>query len=85
MGAVVAIIHSRALMPDYLTVSDVARLIGAKPADITNAFYKRDLRDDLCPIVGGRRMIPASYVDVIAMYLRRYGKLLGKGAVSHVS
>jgi hypothetical protein len=55
----------------YLSVSDAARKLGARPRDITDLFYRRELRDDLCPIVGGRRMIPESYLELIAMALRR--------------
>ena len=57
----------------YLSVGDVARQLGVRPVDITNLFYRRDLRGDCCPIVGGRRLIPPDYVDVIAMALRRKG------------
>lgn len=57
-----------------LTVSEVARRIGARPRDISDAFYNRLLRDDLCPIVGGRRLIPPSYISAIAAVLRRAGK-----------
>src|SRR5689334_20191585 len=44
-----------------LSVSDAARRLGANPRDISDLFYKRQLRDDLCPIVAGRRLIPESY------------------------
>ena len=60
-------------MTDVLGVSGVARLLGVKPSQITDLFYKRQLRDDLCPIVAGRRLIPPSYVRIIAMELRRKG------------
>jgi hypothetical protein len=43
---------------DYLSVSEAARRLGAKPKDISDLFYRRALRDDLCPIVAGRRLIP---------------------------
>ena len=56
-----------------LSVSDVARRLGVRPAQITQLFYERRLRDDLCPIVGGRRIIQPEYVAVIAMELRRKG------------
>ena len=64
-------------MPDFLSVGQTAKAIGAgaRPCDITNLFYKGRLREDLCPIVGGRRLIPRDYVDQIAAVLRRAGKL----------
>jgi len=60
-----------------ITVSDAAREIGGNvtPRDISALFYKRALRDDIAPIVAGRRMIPREYLDVIRMELRRAGKL----------
>ena len=60
-------------MQELMCVGDVARLLGVKPSQITALFYERRLRDDLCPIVGGRRLIPQNYVEVIAMELRRKG------------
>lgn len=57
-----------------LGVSEAARRIGAHPKDISQLFYARKLRDDLCPIVGGRRLIPESYLDIICMALRRDGR-----------
>jgi hypothetical protein len=33
------------------------------------------LRDDLCPIVAGRRLIPSSYLPEVEAALRRHGKL----------
>jgi hypothetical protein len=58
----------------YLIVSDVARRIGANPRDISDLFYRRALRDDLCPIVGGRRMISEDYIEVIRAALKRAGR-----------
>jgi hypothetical protein len=59
-----------------MTVSEAARRIpGARPRDISQAFYDRLLRDDIAPLVGGRRLIPESYLPVIEMVLRRAGKL----------
>jgi len=60
-------------MNKFLSVGDVARLVDVRPAQITDLFYKRVLRDDLCPIVAGRRLIPPDYVRVIVMALRRKG------------
>ena len=56
-----------------LSVSDVARQLGVKPGQVTQLFYERRLRDDLCPIVGGRRIIQPEHLEVIAMELRRKG------------
>jgi len=66
-------------MPEYLTVSEVGRRIGAKPRDITMAFYNRQLRDDLAPIIGGRRVIPLDYIPIVASVLRRNGKPVDQG------
>ena len=62
----------------HLTVSEAARRLGARPRDITNLFYLRELRDDLCPIVGDRRLIPEDYLWCIQMALRRKGKPVGR-------
>jgi hypothetical protein len=61
-----------------LTVSEAARLIGARPRDISDLFYARHLRDDICPIIGGRRMIPAEYVEVIRAALHHHGRAAGR-------
>ena len=57
----------------HLSVSEAARRLNARPRDISDLFYRRRLRDDLCPIVGGRRLIPEDYLDMIALVLRRRG------------
>jgi len=57
----------------HLSVSEAARMLKARPRDISNLFYRRRLRDDLCPIVAGRRLIPQEYVEIIAAALRRAG------------
>ncbi len=64
-------------MSGYLSVGEAAKRIGrgATPRDITGLFYLGRLRDDLCPMVGGRRLIPETYVEVIADALARAGKL----------
>lgn len=75
------IIVSGDLLMSILSVSGVAKLIASetghmvRPRDITLLFYNGELRDDLCPIVGGRRVIPESYVAQIETALRRSGKL----------
>lgn len=56
---------------NLLSVSEVARLLGAKPKDISDLFYSRELRDDIAPIVAGRRLIPESYIETIRAALQR--------------
>ena len=63
-----------------LSVSEAARRLGAHPKDISDLFYRRELRDDLCPIVAGRRLIPESYLGVIRAALRRHGRPAYKGS-----
>ena len=58
----------------HLSVSESARRLKARPRDISDLFYRRHLRDDLCPIVGGRRLIPEDYLGMIAVELRRTGR-----------
>jgi len=65
-------------MAGLLSVSEAARRLGANPKDISDLFYRRDLRDDLCPIVGGRRLIPDGYVSAIEAALKRRGKPLNQ-------
>lgn len=59
-----------------LCVSDVARHFGVRPREVSDLFYHRELRDDLCPVVGGRRLIPEDYLPVIRMALKRSGVLV---------
>ena len=66
-------------MSNLLTVSDVARALSEElgvdvgPRDLSDLFYKRLLRNDLCPVVGGRRLIPSGYVAEILTILRARG------------
>ena len=39
-------------MVELLSVGDVARRLNVRPSQVTQLFYERRLRDDLCPIVG---------------------------------
>lgn len=61
----------------YLSVSEAARRLKARPKDISDLFYCRRLRDDLCPIVAGRRLIPEDYLDRIAQVLKRERRPVG--------
>lgn len=64
----------------YNFVSGVARQLGARPRDISRLFYERLLDDATCPIVAGRRLIPDSYVPVIAAALCSRGLLTDAAA-----
>ena len=57
-------------MPPYFTVSELARREGVRPRDISDLFYRRLLSDAVCPVVGGRRLIPSHYVPVVVEALR---------------
>lgn len=62
-------------MAQFLTVSETARLIGARPRDISDAFYARQLDDSLCPLAGRVRLIPVSYVGTVREVLNDLGRL----------
>lgn len=70
-------------MPKTLTVSEVARRLSREtgstvaPHVISALFYKRQLDDDICPIVGRIRLIPEDYIPAIEGELRRHGFLAG--------
>ena len=70
-------ISMRVSVMDYLSVSEAARRLGAKPKNISDLFYRRALRDDLCPIVAGRRLIPENYLGMIELALKRAGRPIG--------
>jgi hypothetical protein len=77
------------VMYDPMTVSDVARALSDQlgvnvgPRDISDLFYKRFLHDDLCPIVGGRRLIPRSYLPEILDVLRARGAIPDRPGEEH--
>ncbi|MGL4944446.1 MAG: hypothetical protein ACRC46_14795 [Thermoguttaceae bacterium] len=58
----------------FYGISEAAERLNAKPRDVTNLFYDRQLNCDLCPVVSGRRIIPSSYLVQIAWALRRANK-----------
>lgn len=55
------------------SVGDVARMLGVAPAQISQLFYERHVRDDLAPVVAGRRIIGGDSIPIIACALRRRG------------
>ena len=50
----------------FHSVSEAADLIGCRPQDIANAFYRRKLDDRRVVRVAGRRIIPKDYLPEIA-------------------
>ena len=60
----------------YLGVGDLARRFGVRPSRISQLFYEQRLDESRCPIISGRRIIPADYIEVVAMELRRKGLVL---------
>jgi hypothetical protein len=69
-------------MERFFSVSEVASRLGANPRDVSDLFYRRELRDDVCPIVAGRRLIPDSYVQEIESALRRHRRPFRVAALS---
>ena len=60
-------------MANYQSVGEVAQDLDVSPRAITTLFYEREVRTDLAPIVGGRRLVPPELVPAIRMALRRKG------------
>lgn len=75
---------------DLLSVGEAAAVLSAelgetvKPRWITTLAYDQELRDDYCPMIGGRRLIMRSYLPEVARALRRRGwvRPLPKGDAS---
>ena len=61
-------------MDKLYTVSGAARVLKARPKDISDLFYLRELRDDKAPVLSGRRLIPASYLGEIRRVLEQHGR-----------
>lgn len=55
------------------SISALARRWSVPPQVLSNLFYRRVLDDAKCPVVNGRRVIPAEYVPVIEGVLRERG------------
>jgi hypothetical protein len=60
----------RKAMKTYRTVSDVSRRLSVRPRDISDLFYQRALNDAVCPVIGGRRLIPSDYLPTIQAKLK---------------
>jgi hypothetical protein len=62
-------------MSEVHSISGLARRWGIPPRKISDLFYARKLNEDRCPVIGGRRIIPASYVPTVERVLREVGAL----------
>jgi hypothetical protein len=69
----------------HLTVSDIARRLNVPPRAISDLFYARRLDDRRCPIIGGRRVIPAHYLSELEATLRAAGWLPAPEEAQHDS
>jgi hypothetical protein len=67
------------MAPDYVAVGEAADELTEDLGEpvrrrwITDLFYQGELRDDLCPVIAGRRLIPRSYLLMVVKALRRRG------------
>lgn len=62
-----------------MSVSEAAERLGVKPRVLSDAFYDGRLDESRCPIVGKTRVIPAAYLESIAIELRRAGHRVAFG------
>jgi hypothetical protein len=58
-----------------LTIGQLSRRFDVPPRVISDLFYARKLDAKRCPIVGGRRLVPESYVAELVRVLRAGGHL----------
>jgi hypothetical protein len=66
---------------NHLGSTEVARLFGVRPRDISDLFYGGILDDSKCVVVGGRRLIPRTYLDTIKRVLLKRGKIKEEAAI----
>jgi hypothetical protein len=68
-------------MGNLETVGAIARTLTdrlgviVRPRDITDLFYSRVLEEDRCPILAGRRLIPADMIPAIERKLHDRGRI----------
>ena len=59
----------------FVSVGEAAKQLGVSPVVLSNMLYRRPVHSEKCPLRGGRRSIPESYLPALAAELRRSGKL----------
>lgn len=70
-------------MATVVSVGDVARQYGVSPHLVSNLFWQRHLNPDRCPVVAGRRLIPADYIDEIGRVLAGRGYLTASAGTTN--
>lgn len=65
---------------ELLSVSEVARRVGIAPRVLSDLFYLKRLDDKRCPVIGGRRVVPVTYIPTIRAVLKRRGWLAPPGS-----
>jgi hypothetical protein len=58
-------------MTQLYSVGEAARLIGESARRTSDGFYKNWFDTTACPLIGGRRMVPADYLPTLAAILRQ--------------
>jgi hypothetical protein len=58
----------------FYSLSEVARQLKILPRVLSDAFYQRLLDDERCQMVGGRRLIPESYLPELEAVVREIAK-----------
>src|SRR5687768_14099512 len=68
--ATTTVVQQEIEMPKFLSVGDAARKLNVSPRKLTDLLYRQILLGDTCPLIGGRRFIPASYLGEIEKTLQ---------------
>ena len=56
-------------------IAELSRMWNVPPRFISDLFYQRYLDESRCPMICGRREIPADYIEVIRELLVKRGKI----------
>ena len=65
-------------MDKIYSVSEAARELNVPPRDITAIFYEKRIPDSAGPIIGDRRIIPATSLPLIEKALHERRQRAGK-------
>ena len=52
-------------MPELISLTEAARRVGVKVKVLTNQVFFGNIDKDICPKVGGIRVVPVTYLPVI--------------------